>query len=435
MPEDLVTLKDEMGKVTRAVMESREILTKATDETKALGKRTEEALAKMGTIEAGNVELTKEVRKAAEDLARVSKEHDEIMTRIQANKVLPGSDADDKAGQEVARRSYTRMLRNMSRQDLDLGHGMDAAEKEFLMSIPEAKQKRALFVSQDELGGFLVNPVISSRVVSKLVQVSPIRQAATVMGIGSAQSLKFSREVGTFSAGWSHERGTRAETTGETFKGIEIMTHEQYALVRLGYQLIEDASFNIEAFVEGRITRQFARVEGLAFVSGNGVGQPEGFLTNPEIEVFAATVTAASGQFTPDDVIDLFAGLKTEYAANGTVLTHRKTVAAMRKFKDNVNRWLDLVERGALNGIRTLAIDGYPALEVPDQPVWNTSLAKALAFGDFMEGYTIVDRSLMSIIRDPYTRKTAGEVEIQYMRRVGGKVVQPEAIKILQANT
>lgn len=433
MPEDLVALKNEMGKATRGVLEAREMLTKAQEESKAVAKRADEALGKVATLEKGNEELTKEVRAAAETLAKVSKEHDEIMTRIQANKLLPGTEEGDKAGRAIAERAYSRMLRNMSRNDGNLGHGMETAEKEFLLTIPEAREKRALFVSQDELGGFLVNPVVSTRIVNKLVQVSPIRQAATVMGIGNAQSIKFTRETGVYSAGWSHERGTRTETTGEAFKGIEIFTHEQYALVRLGYQLIEDAAFNIESFVEGRISRQFGRVEGLAFVSGTGVGQPEGILTNAEIAVLAATSGVASGQFTSDDVIDLFANLKTEFAANATVLSHRKTVAAMRKFKDNVNRWLDLVDRQALNGIRTLTVDAYPALEVPDLPTWGTSSAKALVFGDIAEAYTIVDRSLMSIIRDPYSRKTSGEVEIQYMRRVGGKVVQPEAVKILQA--
>ncbi len=259
MPEDLAGLKEEMGKATRAVMESREMLTKAQEDSKATAKRADEALGKVALLEKAGEELTKEVRTAAEALAKVSKEHDEIMVRIQSNKLLPGSEDADKAGQEIARRSYSRMLRNM--QHGDLGRGMDAAEKEFLMDIPAAIQKRALFVSQDELGGFLVNPVVSSRIVSKLVQVSPIRQAATVMGIGNAQSLKFSREVGVYTAGWSHERGTRTETTGEQFKGIEIFTHEQYALVRLGYQLIEDAAFPIESFVEGRISRQFAFID------------------------------------------------------------------------------------------------------------------------------------------------------------------------------
>lgn len=418
MPEDLEQLKKGLGDATRALVEARGKMEAA--ETRATASETRTA-----AIEG---EL-KEVREAH---AKISKEHDEIVTRLQdPNGNLPGAHPDDKKGQEVAKRAYGKFLRNT---DADVMRGLSAEEKVHVLTIAEArKENRSLYVSNEELGGVLVNPVISNRMVEQLVQVSPLRSLATVMAIGSGQELKFTRETGQLTAGWTAERATRTETSGNEWKAIAVPTHEQYALVRPTHQLLEDVVFNLEAWLESRVIKQFSRAEGIAFLTGTGIGKPRGLFVHPDVEVLAADASAASGEFIPNDVTDLMAALQTEYALNGTAIFSRLTLAFMRKFVDKNDRRLDLVQPDVLAKIRAFLIDGYPGREMPNMASVGTASASVLGFGDIAEAYTIVDRSLMTVIRDIYSLKTVGEVELMYMRRVGGDVVQPDAFKILQA--
>lgn len=420
MPEELEPLKVELGKATKALLESR--------------KKLEDTEAKMGEVTARSTEQEAKLTKLAEDHAKLSKEHDEIITKLQSPEGnLPGAHPDDKKGQAEAQRAYAKFLRNQSHGENT--RGMSEAEKVHILTVAEGtKQNRSLYVSNEEMGGVLVNPVISQRMVDKLVQISRLREHATVMSIGSGEELKFTRETGVLTTGWAAERSTRTETTGMEWKGVTIPTHEQYALVRPTMRLLDDVLFNLEAWIEGRVTKQFGRAEGIAFLTGNGVGKPRGLLVHPEVEIVAADATADSGEFLPDDVTDLFAELETEYADNAIALFSRLTLAFMRKFKDKNDRRLDLVQPDVLSKIRSFLIDGYPSREMPNMANVGVASAKVMAFGDIAEAYTIVDRALMTVIRDPFTRKTVGEVELMYMRRVGGDVVNPDAVKILRAN-
>lgn len=321
----------------------------------------------------------------------------------------------------------------MARGDGDLYAGMSARQKELTLQVKLVENKRALSVDSAEALGFLVPSTTSARIIEKLVQVSPLRALATVEGISVGQSLKINRETGVHASGWASERATRSETIGNTVGQAEIFTHELYALLRPTYQLLEDTAFNLEAWLESRVARLFAKDEGDAFLAGTGVGKPRGLLVHPDVEVVDADASAASGEIIADDVTDLFAELETEYAQRATVLLSRATAAFLRKMVDSTNRPLDLVQRDILSQIRRIMVDGYPAVEMPGMASTGTASALVMAFGDIAEAYTIVDRQLMTVIRDPFSRKTAGEVELYYTRRTGGDVVQPDAVKILRA--
>lgn len=417
--DQLVTLKAELAKATAAAEAAKAAMEARAAELTETQKATDKKL----------VEL-------AAQFEALNKQGDEIIQRLQApDSGLPGADAEDKKGQELARRAHLKVVRGMA-----LGNGremeqLSAEERELVMPhVSSAPGKRALSVSNDVLGGFLVMPAFTNRMIEKLVQISQLRQLATVMSIGTTE-LKMVAEAGVLTAQWVHERGTRAETTGNMWDLLTIPTHELYALVKPTHQLLEDSEFPLEAWLEGRVARQFARSEGAAFLTGNGAGRPRGLMAHPNVEVLDADASAglAAGQFTDNDLVDLMADLESEYAQNGTVLAHRKTVAFIRKMKDNQNRLLDIVKREVLAGLPGLTIDGYRGAEMPDMAQVGTASALVLAFGDIREAYTIVDRNLMVLLRDPFTSKLDGVVDLMYRKRVGGDVVNPAAVKILRA--
>lgn len=428
MAEAVEQLKEDLGKAVRGLAEA-----------KAKLEATEQRLVTLGT---GEEQRATELKKIQDEVAKLSKEHDEITLRLQdPNGNLPGVNPADVRGREVAARAWGKFLRNVATPGEDLSKGMNAEEKLHVLTIKEMAQdlqRRSIYVSNDELGGFLVNPVITQRMLEKLVQVSPLRQYATVMGIGSGQEAVMFREIGTLTANWTAERGTRTDgTPAALWKREQIATHEQSCLVPLSHQMVEDTLFNIEGWVESRANKQFMRGEGIAFLTGDGNGKPEGLMVNAEATVRDATAGSGAGGFTSDDLEDLFTSLESEYAMNATLLESRTTVGYMRKFKDKQDRPLNIVQLDALAALskqRKLVVEGYPLAEMPAMASTGTASAKVAAFGDIAEAYTIVDRAVMTVIRDIYTQKASGMIELLFMRRVGGKVVQPAAYKVLRGS-
>jgi HK97 family phage major capsid protein len=175
--------------------------------------------------------------------------------------------------------------------------------------------------------------------------------------------------------------------------------------------------------------KRLGKAEGIAFLTGNGVTRPQGILHGSIIGGTTST-TAASGQFVPDDVLDAEAGLIASYAKNAAWVMSRATLNFIRKFKGTDDRYLNLagldVLRQTEGGGRGMLLDGYPVYEAVDMTAMASS-AKCGIFADFKELYTIVDRSNMIVIRDPFSAKATGVVDFLFERRVGGQVVQPAA--------
>ena len=89
--------------------------------------------------------------------------------------------------------------------------------------------------------------------------------------------------------------------------------------------------------MQSEFAEQFAKAEGTAFVTGNGVGKPEGFMTNGDVgEVVSGHATTV----TADGLISLVHGIKSEYAKNGTFVFNRTTLSAIRKLKDTAGQYV-----------------------------------------------------------------------------------------------
>jgi len=225
------------------------------------------------------------------------------------------------------------------------------------------------------------------------------------------------------------ESGTRTETTGYNVGLEEIAAHEQYALVDISEQDLEDTVFDLEAEMQSEFSQQFAKAEGAAFVSGNSVGKPEGFMTNASVsEINSGSGTAITG----DSLISLVHNIKSDYGKNGVFVFNRSTLAAIRKLKDTAGQYV--FQAGmSLQGGATNTILGYSYIEASDMANVAGN-AYPVAFGDFRRGYMIVDRVNLAVLRDPFTQATTGNVRYIARRRVGGQVVLPEAITKLKVS-
>jgi HK97 family phage major capsid protein len=283
-------------------------------------------------------------------------------------------------------------------------------------------EKKALTVSNDTTGGYLAPPEYVRELLKTVTEISPIRSIARVRNTGQ-RSVQVPKRTGQFAAQWVAESGTRSETTGYTVGLEEIPAHEYYALVDISEQDLEDTVFDLEAEMQSEFATQFAKSEGTAFVSGDSVGKPEGILTNSSV----SSVNSGNGTaLTADGLITLVHSIKSEYARSGTFVFNRSTLSAIRKLKDTAGQYVFQAGMMLTGGV-TNTILGYPYVEATDMPDVGSS-AKPIVFGDFARAYLIIDRVQMSVLRDEMTQATTGNVRYIARRRVGGQVVQAEAI-------
>jgi HK97 family phage major capsid protein len=300
-------------------------------------------------------------------------------------------------------------------------HVFDAYCRKGFEALSDA-EKKALTVSNDSTGGYLAPPEYVRELIKDITEISPIRGIARVRSTG-ARSIQVPKRTGTFSAQWVAESGTRSETTGYQVGLEEIPAHEYYALVDISEQDLEDSVFDLEAEMQSEFSTQFAKAEGAAFVSGNAVGKPEGFMTNSDV----SAVNSGNGTaLLADGLLSLVHSIKSDYANNATFVFNRSTLSEIRKLKDTAGQYVFQAGMSLVQGVPNTIL-GYPYVEATDMPNVGAN-AFPVAFGDFSRAYMIVDRIALAVLRDPFTQATTGNVRYIARRRVGGQVILPEAI-------
>lgn len=282
-------------------------------------------------------------------------------------------------------------------------------------------------------GGYLVDPQTAETIRSVLSTTASIRAVANVVAV-EATSFDVLVDHTDVGHGWATESGTVSETDTPVIDRISIPLHELSALPKASQRLLDDSAFDVEAWLAGRIADKFARAEAAAFVAGDGVDKPRGFLTHPSVDNdvwvwgnLGYVPTEAAGAIAgPDPIVDLVYALGAQYRANGTFVMNSKTAGTIRKMKDADGRflWSDGLAAG-----EPARLMGYPVLIAEDMPDIAAG-ANAIAFGDFHAGYTVAERPDLRVLRDPYSAKP--HVLFYATKRVGGDVSDFKAIKLLK---
>lgn len=287
-------------------------------------------------------------------------------------------------------------------------------------------ERKALSVGSDREGGYAVPAQLSATIIKTIRESSPIRSLAAVETIAT-DSLELLVDKDEAGVGWVSETGTRAETTAPELAKIIIPVHEMYAEPRATQKLIDDASIDIEAWLAEKAAERFARLEATAFVNGNGVGQPRGFLTYAAGTAWGQVEqvnSGSAGAVTADGLINLQGALIAEYGANATWVMNRLVLRDVRKLKDSQNQYL---WQPGLGENTPESLLGRPIVKATDMPVAAAN-SLSVAFGDFRRAYQVVDRTGIRVLRDPFTAKPY--VKFYTTKRVGGDVVNFDAIKI-----
>lgn len=365
------------------------------------------AAAGSADIEAKIAELESKTAKIDDletKLAAAEKRSDDLELKINRPGILKSK--DDRG--DIEKKAFATFLR----------HGREALG---------AEEIKSLRVSDDTQGGYLAPAEFSREVDKDIVQFSPVRQAARV-GSTASGSVIIPRRTGTPTATWVGETETRSETES-TYGQIEIPIHEISAYIDVSIKLLEDAAVDVASEVAFDLAEEFGQKEGLAFVSGDGVKKPLGFMSDTNV---AYTAGGDASLVKADGLISLYYAIKPAYRQRAVWMANGSTIAAVRKLKDastGLYIWQPALQAGTPETIL-----GRPVIECVDMPD-VTGNAFPIAFGDFAAAYRIYDRVSISLLRDPYSVATSGLTRFHARRRVGGGVVRAEAIRKLKVAT
>jgi HK97 family phage major capsid protein len=299
-----------------------------------------------------------------------------------------------------------------------------------------ALDEKALSSTVAADGGFLVDSQTADQIKGILRNAASLRGVATVATV-EASAYDVLVDHTDMGAGWADETSASSETGTPQLDRISIALHELSAMPKASQRLLDDSAFDVEGWLAARIADKFSRAEGAAFVSGDGVGKPRGFLSHPQVPdstwawgSLGYVATGNAGDFNgaepADAIVDLVYALGANYRTRASFVMNSKTAGAVRKMKDADGRFLWSDGMAAGGHARLM---GYPVLISEDMPDIAAN-AFAIAFGDFASGYTIAERPDLRILRDPFSAKP--NVLFYATKRIGGDVTDFAAIKLLR---
>ena len=292
----------------------------------------------------------------------------------------------------------------------------------------------------DPDGGYFIDAERRDRLSQEMAELGTFRPLADVIPT-SAQSVKIlvsdASNLGA-SGGWVGETATRGTTASPKLKEWEIFVREHFAMPEAFNTFLEDSPTNAESWLTSQIAGVLSREEETAFLLGNGVKRPRGIITyadgtkQDEIEQIAALTalgTPADGSFDQDDLLNCIFSLRNQYLRDAVFVMNRLTLRDAMQLKDSQNRPIFIPSSDRrIPGL----IFGFPVHLSVDMAV-PAANSLSILFGDIREAYTIVERSGVSILRDPFTTK--GRTKFYTTKRVGGSLVNGLACKILKLDT
>ena len=425
----------EVARILDKIGEAAEAHRKATDERfaelKKLNSVTPETESKLAKIDA-----------VLDDLSEIKKRLEKAETR--AARPGAGAASGERTGPEAE--AYKSAFLNWVRAPGDPERHMALTQRsKALRQVTAAGddfESRAAqtVTSTGSAGGFALPEEIERQIARLSVDISPIRQISTVRTVGSSD-YKELFDVNGAAFEWVGETGTRSQTNTPDLAEVVPTMGMASARPRASEESLDDLFFNVEDWLITSAAEAIAQGEGAAFVSGNGTNRPTGFLAGPtpvvtddSTRAFGTLQYRAGGQAaampTSADVFyDMIYALRARYRQNARWVTNKLTLSAMRKYKDTTNAylWQPSLVLGQPDSFM-----GYPITEAEDMPNIAAN-AFPLAFGDFGEGYLVVDRVGMRVTRDEIT--LPGFVQFYIRRRVGGRLRNTQAIKLLRIAT
>lgn len=337
-----------------------------------------------------------------------------------------GGNADEQ--KEIERKAFASLMRSGSAEEIK--------------SIGGTFEIKAASSDSDPSGGYFVLPTVDLTIRALMTDLSPLRGLCEVVSISTDKYERF-YSLGKRGAKWVSERDDRPQDTARP----ELIKHsygvaELYAAPAATRHLLDDAATDIASWLLNNATHDFEESEGEAFHTGDGIdGKPKGLLTYPtDVKkdfarawgsfqyVPAGHATAPTDANLTSGLIKLVAALRKPYKGNAVFLMNSNTAVRLRTIVDAQGRFLWAPTGNLIEGVEHPLL-GY-RVEIDEEMPDIGENTHPIAFGDFKQGYVIVDRQGIRITRDEVTQK--GRILFDTYKRVGGGAGDFNSIKFLK---
>jgi HK97 family phage major capsid protein len=365
----------------------------------------------------------------------ISPEDAEVYDRMEEDVINLGNEIKRLERQEALEAQLnlpinTRIVEEPSKHEKENKTGIASNEykqsfwKVMKSKTPSIEIVNSLSVGTDSEGGFLVPDEFERTLVQTLEEENIFRKLAKIVKTSSGDR-KIPVVTTKGSAAWLDE-GEEFEESDSVFGQTSIGAYKLGTMIKISDELLNDSAFNMESYISTEFARRIGAKEEEAFLIGDGVGKPTGIFNDTGGAEIGVTTTSATA-ITADEIIDLVFSLKAPYRKNAVFIMNDATIKAIRKLKDGQGQylWQPSLTAGTPDTLlnRPVFTSAYaPTLE---------SGAKSIAFGDFGY-YWIADRQGRSFKRLNELFATTGQVGFLASQRVDGKLILPEAVKVLQ---
>lgn len=355
----------------------------------------EEVDERVDALEAELAEIKDLVTGTNESVAEVTKS----VRRLVTKSARPGTKIDEpEKAEETVKKAFVSYLRR----------GEDGTVT------------KSLRRGSDPKGGYLAPPEFVKELIREIVEFSPIRENSFVGTTGSS-SVIIPGRVGRTNAKWKGETETQEESTFD-FEEQEIAIHEINTYVDVSNQLLEDAEVDVEAEIRLAFAEDLGGKENQAFLFGDGVKKPNGFMVDPRV---AEVISGAAASVTSDALIQMLYSVPQVYRSSGVWTMNGTTLGFLRTLKDGDGNY---IWRPGLSEGQPETLLGRPVVEAVDMPDIQAG-ATPIVFGDLKQAYRIYDRTDIEVLTNPYLLATESKTRFHLRKRLGAGVVRPSAIK------
>lgn len=409
-------------------LETKSVETKALGNNSDVSEAFDEFMTAFSAFREANDERLKKVEKSADV---------DVLLREKVDRINRSLDEQKHAlDQYVLKNARPQLGKGNAVVDTEHKQAFDGYVRRGDEQAMRGIEQKAHSYASGPDGGYLVPAELESEIGHRLAVLSPIRGISSVRQVSGAV-LKKPFSVSGPATGWVGETDARPQTASAKLAELQFPTMEIYAMPAATSSLLDDAAVNVEQWIAEEVEAAFAEQEGAAFITGNGLNKPMGFLSYSTVDDaswewgkighIATGVDGALPASDPSDkLIELIYALKAGYRQNANFVMNRKTQSVLRKLKDADGNYLwqppaAVGEKASLMGFGLVEAEHMPDIAADGTPI---------AFGDFERGYLVVDRIGVRVLRDPYSAKPY--VLFYTTKRVGGGVQDFDAIKLLK---
>lgn len=370
---------------------------KSEAETLAIVKKCDKTLDQFEDLKAKYMAETTEREKFYTDLTDRIVGVEKSMTRFS-----PKSDEYSQGKQELV--AFHKALR------------YDTTKRREMFSDIDLKLLRT---DDNVQGGFLAPDDFLAIILKKIIEISPVRSVARSMTVSNAGAIQIPKRETLVTAKYQGQ-ATKSDPNNSEY-GLETLNlNSLVASTRATNQMLNDSKFDMENQMTLDVSEALAQVAGAAFVNGNAVGQPEGFMTNTDIDIVNSGIANA---INGDSLITLTGELKS--GQSPIFAFNRRTRAVIRSLKDDDGAYLFQLDVGLQAALATTLI-GFPFIEMIDMDDIAIDSFPVI-FGDFNRGYLIIDGASLTVLRDNFTEALSNIVVFVWTLFNGAQVTLADA--------